>query len=204
MTKIRLSVGSRKALSMSAITQFLVLHESVHALADHAESFLDGLFERASDCHHLTHRLHAGAQLTVYAMELAQVPARNLAHHIVECRLKESRSGFGHRVLQVEQSVAQSQLGSHECQRITRSLRCQRRRTAQTRVHLDHTVIFRFGIERILHVALSHDTDVADDADSQFTELVVFTVGQRLARRNDNRLSRMDTPAGRSFPCCRP
>ena len=39
--------------------QFFVFHEAVHTLADHAETFLDRLFESTSDRHHLSYRLHA-------------------------------------------------------------------------------------------------------------------------------------------------
>ena len=125
-------------------------------------------------------------------MELAEVPARDFAHHVVERRLEEGRSGLRHRVLQIKQPVSQSELGGHERQRIACSFRRQRGRTAQAGVHFNHAVVFRFGVEGILHVTLAHDTDVADDADGQLAELVILAVGQRLARRNDDALARVD------------
>ena len=39
-------------------TEFLVFHEAVHALPDHAQAFLDGFLEIAADGHHLAHGLH--------------------------------------------------------------------------------------------------------------------------------------------------
>ena len=40
--------------------QFLIFHETVHALAYHAKTFLDSFFKGASDSHNLSYRLHAG------------------------------------------------------------------------------------------------------------------------------------------------
>ena len=105
--------------------QFLVANESMGPLADHPESLLDGLFEAAADGHDLSDRFHGGADLARYSMELAQVPARNLADNIVKSRLEESRGGLGDGVLEVEESVAKSEFGRHECQRITGCLGCQ-------------------------------------------------------------------------------
>ena len=52
-------------------------------------------------------------------MELGKVPARNLADYIVECRFEECRSCLGDRVLEVEESVSETQLGCHKGERIT-------------------------------------------------------------------------------------
>ena len=105
--------------------QFLVSYEAMGSLADHPESLLDGLLEAAADGHDLSDRFHGGADLARDSMELAQVPARYLADNIVKRRFKESRGGLGDGVLQVEESVAESEFGGHECQRITGSLGCQ-------------------------------------------------------------------------------
>ena len=172
--------------------QFLVFHEAVHTLPYHAKPFLDGLLEGAADGHHLAHGLHRRTQLAVHAAELAQVPARNLAHHIVKRGFEEGRSSLGHGVLQFEQAVAQSQLGRHECQRIARGLGSQRGGTAQPGVHLDDAVILGIGVEGVLHVALADDAHVADDADAQGAELVVLGVGQRLRGGDDDALARVD------------
>ena len=77
--------------------QLLILHETVHTLPDHTQALLDS-----------ANRLHAGTQLTSHAVELTQVPARDLTYHVIESRLKESASRFRHGVFQVEQTVAQA------------------------------------------------------------------------------------------------
>ena len=125
-------------------------------------------------------------------MELAEVPTRNLTYHIVECRLEESRSGLRHRVLQVEQSVTQTEFSGYKRQRIPRSFRSQRRRTAQTGIHLDNPIIFRFGVKSILHVTFAYDADMTDDTDSQFAKLMILAIGQGLARSDNDRLAGMN------------
>ena len=98
-------------------------------------------------------------------MELTQVPTGNLADHIVQGRLKEGTGGFRHGVLQVEQAVAQAQLRCHEGQGIAGRLGSQSRGTRQAGIHLDHPIILALWVVGILHVTLTHDTDMANDAD---------------------------------------
>ena len=125
-------------------------------------------------------------------MEFSQVPTWNLTYHIVQSRFEESRSSLCHRVLQVEESVAESQFGSHECQRISGCLRGQGRGTGKTGIYFDDAIIFRFGVESILYITFADNTDVADNTDSQFTKFMIFTVGQCLRRSNNDRLTGMN------------
>ena len=78
----------------------VVIHKTMHALPYHAQAFLNGFLEGASDGHHLAYALHAGAQLVVHAVELGEVPTRNLANDIVEGRFKEGAGGLGDGVFQ--------------------------------------------------------------------------------------------------------
>ena len=102
--------------------EFLVVDEAVHALADHAEALLDDLLEGAADGHHFAHGLHGGAELAVYAAELAEVPAGYFAHHVVECGFEEGRGGLGDGILEVEEAVAEAELGGDEGEGIARGL----------------------------------------------------------------------------------
>ena len=172
--------------------QFLVLNESVHALANHAETFLDSFLKVTADSHHLTYRLHAGTELLVYAAELAKVPARYLADYVVESRLKECRCSLGDGVLQFKETIAQSKLGGNEGERIACSLGGKGRRARETRINLDDTIVFKIRIESVLHVAFADNADMSHNLDGQCTELVVFGVGKRLRRSDDDTLTRMD------------
>ena len=106
--------------------QLLVLHKAVHALPYHAQALLDGLLKRATDGHHLADTFHRRPQFLVHAVELREVPARNLYHHIVKSGFKEGARGLGDRVLQIEQAIAEAQLGGDEGEWIARGLRSQR------------------------------------------------------------------------------
>ena len=68
----------------------------------------------------------------------------------------------------------------HIGKRITGSLGSQGRRTAQAGIHLDHAIVFTFGVESILHVTFSHNADVADDADGELTQFMILLIGQGL------------------------
>ena len=100
--------------------QFVIADKAVQTLPNHAETFLDGLFESASNCHHFAHRLHGRTQFTVNTTELAEVPTGYLAHYIVEGWLEEGGGGLGDRVLQVEESVAETEFGCNKGERIAR------------------------------------------------------------------------------------
>ena len=125
-------------------------------------------------------------------MEFREVPTRNLTYHVVECGLKEGTRGLSHRVLQFKESITHAQFGSYESQGITRSLRGQSRRTTQARIHLNHTIVLTLRIEGILHVTLTHDTDVTYNLNGQSPQFVVLRVRQCLRGSYHDTLTRMD------------
>ena len=73
----------------------MVAHESMHALSDHPDPFLNRLFEGPSDGHDFTNRFHTGIDQLGNALKFVQIPARNLAYDIIQCRLEKCRGGFG-------------------------------------------------------------------------------------------------------------
>ena len=184
--------GMRERLVDVDAGERLVRDEPVHALSDHAQPFLDHLFEAAPDGHHLADRFHAGAQLARDAFELAEIPARNLADDVVESRFEAGGRTLRDGVFQFVQPVAEPQFRGDEGERVTGGLRRERRRAAQARVHFDHAVIFRVGVECVLNVALADDPDVADDLDRQFSQFMVFGVRKGLRRGYDDALAGVD------------
>ena len=105
--------------------QGFVFHEAVHALANHSQAFLYHLLEGASYGHYFAYTLHGRAYFTAYAVELAEVPAGYFTYYIVKSRLEESRSTLGDRVLEVEQTIAQTEFRSNESKGIAGSLGCK-------------------------------------------------------------------------------
>ena len=107
-------------------------------------------------------------------MELGEIPTRNLNDHVVEGGLEEGAGGLRHRVLQVEEAVAKTQFGSNESQGIAGGLAGECRRTRQTGVDLDDAIVLAVGVEGILHVTLADNADMADNLDSEGTQLVIL------------------------------
>ena len=89
-------------------TQILILRKTMHALADHTQAFLHGIFECTADSHHFAYRLHGTAEFTIHAAELTQIPTRDLTYHVIQCRFKERRSGLRHRVFQFKQAISKA------------------------------------------------------------------------------------------------
>ena len=96
------------------------------------------------------------------------------------------------RVADLVERNAEAQLGGNEGQRVARRLARQRRRAAQARVDLDDAVLLRVRVERVLDVALADYAQVPDDVDGRRAEHVVVGVVERLRRRNDDRVARVD------------
>ena len=86
----------------------LVAHEAVLALSHHAQALLYRLLESAAHGHYLAHAFHRRSEQLRHAVELVQIPARDLAHHIIQRRFEAGRSDLRYRVLYLVQSVTQS------------------------------------------------------------------------------------------------
>ena len=104
-----------------------VVHQVVLAKAgkrgiDGADGLLQTLFQRAANRHDLADTLHAAAELGAHAHKLAQIPARNLGHHIVETRLKARTRLARHRVAQLVQRDVETELRRDKRQRVARRL----------------------------------------------------------------------------------
>mmetsp|Transcript_33629 Transcript_33629/g.83769 ORF Transcript_33629/g.83769 Transcript_33629/m.83769 type:complete len:577 (-) Transcript_33629:2098-3828(-) len=147
---------------------------------DHAQRLLQRLLPRATDGHHLAHRLHGRADFARDFLELVEVPARHLGDDVVEGGLEAGRCRLGHRVGQLGQQHAQRELGGHGGERVARGLGGEGGRAGQARVHLDDAVVGRVGVERVLDVALAHDAQVAHHVDGGGAQHVVLRVRERL------------------------
>ena len=170
----------------------IVAGEAGEALPDHPDAFLDGLLEGPADGHYLAHRLHARADVVVHPVELAEIPAGQLADDVVEGRLEERARRTGHAVFQLEEPVAQRQLGGDEGERIARRLGGEGGGAAQPRIDLDDAVIVGIRVQGILDVAFAHDAQVRHDLEAQRAEFLVLAVGKGLGRGDDHALPRMD------------
>ena len=156
-----------KFLPDVANLNLVILDKSVHALANHAQAFLQRFLKGTPYSHYFAYTFHRRAEFAFHASELCQVPARNLANDIVEGRFEECTGGPCDGVLQFEQSVSKCKFGSNKSQWITGRLACQGRGTRETGVDFDDAIVLRLWIEGILHVAFAHDAEMTNNLDSQ-------------------------------------
>ena len=99
----------------------VVAHETMHALANHAETLLDDFLEGAADAHDFAHRLHAGTDLAAYACKLGKVPTGYLGNDVIQLGCHVGTVRCAHLANLVE-GVAQGYLGGNESQGITSGL----------------------------------------------------------------------------------
>ena len=169
----------------------VIAHESVHALTNHTETFLNQFLETTSDGHDFTYRLHAGTNLAAHTGKLGQVPTRNLADEVIQgwshvCRVSSSH------LTNLVQGIAQGNLGSHEGQWVTRSLGSQGRRTGQTGIYLDDSVVVCLSVEGELDVALAHDVQVAHATDGDILQVFHLVLSEGAGRSHYNGLTCVD------------
>ena len=186
-------VGGLPQLQLEILERVAVVAD--HAIdpdLEHAGGFLQGLFEAAADGHDLADGLHLRADFLGHAAELLEVPARDLDHQVIEGRLEAGRRPFGDGIEQAGQAVPQTQLGGDKGQRISGGLGGQGRAAGKPGVDLDDAVVAVLGMEGVLDIAFADDAQVADGLEGDLPQHVVFGVGQRLGRGDDDALARVD------------
>ena len=90
------------------------------------------------------------------------------------------------------QTVAETELGRDERQRIAGGLRREGRGARQTGVHLDHPIILTVRGKSVLDIALPHYAEMPHDLYRHPAQEVVLLVRESLRRRDDDALARVD------------
>ncbi len=157
-----------------------------------AQRLGERLLEGAPDRHRLADGLHVRGQRGVGAGELLEGEARPLDDDVVDRRLEARGRGAGDVVVDLIQAVADGQargdLGDREAGR----LGGERGGSRDARVHLDHEDLLGVGVDRELDVgAAGLDADGADHGDRLVAQLLVEAVGERLLRRDGDRVARV-------------
>ena len=155
-----------------------------------AQRLGERLLEGAPDRHRLADGLHVRGQRRVGAGELLEGEARPLDDDVVDRRLEARGRDAGDVVVDLIQAVADGQargdLGDREAGR----LGGERRGARDARVHLDHEDLLGVGVDGELHVgAAGLDADGADHGDRLVAQLLVEVVGERLLRRDRDRVA---------------
>ena len=116
------------------------LRESGELIVDRSNGLLYRFLECPSNTHHLTNALHAAAQELADAVELLEIPARNLDNDVVQAGLEACTGDFRDTVLDFVERNTETKLSGDESERVTGSLRGEGRRTRQTSVNLTRWV----------------------------------------------------------------
>ena len=119
--------------------------------------------EVRADTHDLTGRLHLGSQLMARADEFIERKSRHLDNDVVKHRLETCVCFLCNGILDLIQCIAESDLRSNLCDRVSCRLGSKCGGTADTRVYLDHAVLEALRVKRILYVAAAGDAELCDD-----------------------------------------
>ncbi len=163
------------------------------ALFERTKRLLQGLRERATDGHHLSHRLHASSEAIDAPGKLLERPTRDLCHHVVDRGLETREGGtrdvVGNLVERVTHGQARRDLGDRKAGRLRR----QRGRARNARVHLDHETATVCRVNRELDVGPTRlDSDAPDASERVVPHGLELDVGKSLCRSNCDRIARVN------------
>ena len=88
-------------------------------IVDCSYRLLYRLLKCPPNAHNFTNTLHAATQQPADAVELFQVPARDLDNHIIQAGLEARTSDFGYGVLDLVEWNAESQFRSDKGKRVS-------------------------------------------------------------------------------------
>jgi hypothetical protein len=195
------------------------LCKSRKLIIDRPDGLLYRLLKRTTDTHHLTDALHAATEQPGHTTELLEVPTWDFDDNIVKARLEARRRDLCDRVLDLVERDAEPELGRDEGQRVARRFGRERGGPRKTRVHLswtrrrgkkrsrkvayahlDNAILARRWIERVLDVALANNPKMTDNVYGSRPQHVIVDIRERLRRRDDDRVARMNTQGVKVLP----
>jgi len=128
-----------------------------------------------ADTHNLTGSLHLCSQCTFCCDEFVKWQTRDLNNTVIQHRLEACICFACDGVRDLIQCVTQRDLGCNLGDRITGSLTCQRRRTADTGIYFNNTIFKAFRMKSVLYVTSTCDAKLCDDVKCRCTEhLILF------------------------------
>ena len=155
------------------------------------QRLLQRFLEAAADRHHFAHRLHLRRQARIGGRELLEREARDLGDDVIDRRFERRRClAAGDLVAQLIERVTDGELGRDLRDREARGLRRERRGTRHARVHFDHDHAAGLRVDAELHVRTAGvDADLAQHGHRGIAQALVFLVGERLRRRDGDRVA---------------
>ena len=115
--------------------------EAAHADVEHAHRFLNDFRKTAADRHHLADAFHLAAEPRRRAPELGEIPARKLAHQVIQSRLEERGGAARNAVGDLGERIAERELGGDVGEGIAGRLAGERARARQPGVDFDDAIV---------------------------------------------------------------
>ena len=171
----------------------LVALESDVSGVDLSNGLLERLFKSSANGHDFSDRLHGTANVALDVLELGKIPSGDFRDNVVERWFEVSSGGLGDGVGQLGQRVAETNLGGRVSQRVTGGLGGEGGRSGKTGVDFNDTVVETVGLQSVLDVALSYDSQMSDDLDGGGSEHVVLLIAESLTGGDDNGVTSVNT-----------
>ncbi len=158
-----------------------------------AHRFHQGGAEGAADAHRFAGRFHLGAEPRIGARKLIERPARDLHDDVVERGLVGRFGDTGDGILDFVERHPERDFRRDLRDRIAGRFRGERRTPADARVDFDDVVLAALGVQRELDVAAAFDFQGPDDVEAGAAQHLIFGVGKRERRGDDDRISGVDS-----------
>ena len=178
---------------LSCQIRIIIRHQTVHMLLQRTNSFHQRSFKVITDTHNLSGSFHLSCQCSLGTDKFIKWQTRDLNYTVVQHRLKTCISLLSNCVLDLIKRVTECNFSSNLSNRISSCLRCQRRRTAHTRVNLDYTVFECIRMQRILHITSTGNIQFTDDIQCRCTQHLILFITQCLRRCYYDTISGMYT-----------
>ena len=183
---------------LHALDQFLLTQrrkiiglQTVYMLLQRTDGLHQCALKVVANTHDLSSGLHLRRQRVFCSDKFIERQTRNLNHTVIQHWLEAGIGLSGNGVFNLIQCVAQRDLRSHLCDRVSRRLTCQRGRTAHTGIYLDDAVLEGIRLQGILYVTASGNVQLGNNIECRRTQHLVFLVTQRLRRRNNDGIASM-------------
>ena len=144
-------------------------------------------------CHDFAGRFHLRTEFAIRQIEFFKRPARNFNDDVVKRRFKRRFRFAGNGVFDFTERFAERHFRRHFRNRIAGRFGRERRRAAHARIDFDDIVLIRMRIERVLHIAAAFDFQIANNIERRRAQHMMLLIGQRLARRDDDAVTGVDT-----------
>jgi hypothetical protein len=141
----------------------------------------------------IARRFHLRTETRIGAGKLIERPARYFYDDVIERRFVSGFRYARHGILDLVERHAERDLGRDFRDRISRRFRSERGTARDARIDFDNVVFAALGMQRELDVATTLDVQRANDVDARRAQHLVFDIRERLRRRDDDRIARMNT-----------